>query len=123
MQKLMIDPDVARDHIQSNWPNDPLLRTIGLNLVDTLPKEKAVKVDKREGCSFCREMKAIATHVDGKAEIVEMIPLPAIDLTTGETHKAADPFFAIRIESYENGEDFVPIEFCPKCGRDLKEDS
>lgn len=123
MRKLMIDPDTARDHIQSNWPNDPVLRTIGLNLVDTLPKEEVEK-SRRSGCAYCRDGKTFKTHIDGEAEIVEMFPLPAINLTTGEMESTAkEPFFAVRTQSHENGEDFVPIEFCPKCGRDLKEDS
>lgn len=123
MRKLMIDPDAARDHIQSNWPNDPLLRTIGLNLVDTLPKVEVEIVKKKECCKYCLDGEPFATHIDGKAEIVKITPLPAIDLNTGEQEDTVEPpFAAIWVHSQDNCEDFVPIEFCPKCGRNLKEE-
>lgn len=117
MPQLMIDPAAAREHIQSNWPNDPLLRTIGLNLVDTLPKEEVERVRRKEGCGFCVSGEPFETHIYGKAEIVRLVPLPAIDLTTGETEQTAEkPFFAVLIRSDDFGEDYVPIEFCPNCG-------
>lgn len=82
------------------------------------------KREREKGCEYCTgEGKTFPTHCDGEAEITRLIPLPAINLLTGETAETADPpFFAIRIESDEMSEDFVPIRFCPKCGRELKED-
>lgn len=82
------------------------------------------KSKREKGCEYCTgEYKTFPTHCDGEAYITKLTPLPAIDLMTGETAETADPpFFAIRIQSDEMGEDFVPIRFCPKCGRELKED-
>lgn len=81
------------------------------------------KHEREKGCDWCTGVaKNFPTHCDGMAEITRLIPLPAIDLTTGETADSSDPpFFAIRIQSDDMGEDFVPIRFCPKCGRELKE--
>lgn len=78
----------------------------------------------QKGCEYCTGVvKTFPTHCDGEAYITKLTPLPAIDLLTGETAETADPpFFAIRITSDDMGEDFVPIRFCPKCGRELKED-
>lgn len=120
----MIDPNAAREHILVNYPNDPLLRTIALTLVNGLPKVEVTVAQKNEGCEYCTgDCKTFPTHCDGEAYIAKLIPLPAIDLMTGETEKTADPpFFAIGIQSDEMGEDFVPIRFCPKCGRELMED-
>lgn len=77
----------------------------------------------RKGCEYCTGVvKTFPTHCDGEAYITKLTPLPAIDLMTGKMAEAADPsFFAIRIQSDDMGEDFVPIRFCPKCGRELKE--
>lgn len=82
------------------------------------------KAEREKGCEYCTgDRKNFPTHCDGEAEIVRLIPLPAIDLMTGEMEETADPpFFAIRILSDEMGEDFVPIRLCPKCGRELKEE-
>ena len=89
--------------------------------LDDAVKEKSAR---GKGCEYCTGVvKTFPTHCDGEAEITRLVPLPAIDLTTGETAETADPpFFAIRIQSDDMGEDFVPIRFCPKCGRELKED-
>lgn len=82
------------------------------------------KLEREKGCEYCTgQAKTFPTHCDGEAEITKLTPLPAIDLMTGKMAETADPpFFAIRIQSDDMGEDFVPIRFCPKCGRELKED-
>ena len=36
----VIDVKTAREYIQANYPNDPLLKHIALNLLDQLPKMK-----------------------------------------------------------------------------------
>lgn len=75
-----------------------------------------------KGCEYCTEDRKIPTHCDGEANITLLVPLPAIDLMTGEMEKTAAPsFFTIRIENDEMSEDFVPIRCCPMCGRELKE--
>lgn len=82
------------------------------------------KKEREKGCEYCTgHVKTFPTHCDGEAYITKITPLPAIDLLTGETAETADPsFFAIRIQSDDMGEDFVPIRLCPNCGRELKED-
>lgn len=34
----LVDVGVAKTFIEANWPNDPILRQIALNLMDKLPK-------------------------------------------------------------------------------------
>lgn len=82
------------------------------------------KLKRERGCKYCTDdRKTFPTHCDGEANIVLLIPLPAIDLNTGEIEDTADPpFFTIRIQSDEMGEDFVPIRCCPMCGRLLKKE-
>lgn len=36
--RQLVDIAEARSFIEANWPHDPLLRRIGLNLLDMLPK-------------------------------------------------------------------------------------
>lgn len=47
----MIDIPAAKEHIRANYPNDPLLRTIALTLLDNLPK---VRVLPYEGVEMIR---------------------------------------------------------------------
>ena len=72
-------------------------------------------------CSLCHGSHA---HTDDDLfdiQIGEIIPMPAINLTTGEKEeKARPPFPALIIGSGDEGQDFLPIEFCPICGRKLK---
>lgn len=78
-----------------------------------------VTVQELEGCKHCIDGKTIETDIDGEIEIVKIIPLPAIDLVTGEQErKAASPYWAMRL-LLDGGEDFVRIHFCPLCGRRL----
>ena len=79
----------------------------------------SVTVQELEGCKHCIDGKTIETDIDGEIEIVKIIPLPAIDLVTGEQErKAASPYWAMRL-LLDGGEDFVRIHFCPLCGRRL----
>lgn len=100
-------------HNQANGLEKSVLRDV-LDLFEKAPEPK--------GCEYCTgDYKTFPTHCDGEAYITKLIPLPAIDLMTGEMEDTADPpFFTIRIQSDDMGEDFVPIRFCPKCGRELK---
>lgn len=41
----MIDEKAAKAYVMANYPNDPLLRHIAVNLLDTLPKVDAIPVD------------------------------------------------------------------------------
>lgn len=38
----VIELSSARKFIESNWPNDPLLRQIGINLLESLPEAETV---------------------------------------------------------------------------------
>lgn len=111
----------AAEWFENRAKNTPMQGAKSMfELVAVLLREKA---EKEKGCEYCTGVvKTFPTHCDGEAYITKLTPLPAIDLMTGETAKTADPpFFAIRIQSDEMSEDFVPIRFCPKCGRELKE--
>lgn len=78
-----------------------------------------VTLQELNGCEYCNDGKTIETDIDGEIEIVKIIPLPAIDLVTGEQErKAASPYWAMRL-LLDGGEDFVRIHFCPLCGRRL----
>lgn len=41
----LVDVSEAKTFIEANWPNDPLLRHIALNLLDQLPRY--------EPCEYC----------------------------------------------------------------------
>lgn len=86
---------------------------------------EALKEKKGNGimCEYCcHPYKELECDI-GAAEMVTMIPFPAIDLTTGEKYATDRPYSAIRVLWYEDGydamEDFIRIEYCPKCGRKL----
>lgn len=40
----MIDVKAAREYVSANYPNDPLLKHVALNLLDQLPKVAAAPV-------------------------------------------------------------------------------
>lgn len=43
--KQLVDVSEAKTFIEANWPNDPLLRHIALNLLNKLPRVDAVSVE------------------------------------------------------------------------------
>lgn len=72
-----------------------------------------------DGCEYCIDGKTIETDFDGEIEIVKIVPLPAIELMTGEKEsKVNPPYWAMRM-LLDGGEDFVQIHCCPMCGRRL----
>ena len=44
----VIDVKAAREYIQANYPNDPLLKHIALTILEQLPK---IKVGTDNGCT------------------------------------------------------------------------
>ena len=38
----LIEMRSAREYVNTNWPNDPLLRQIGINLLESLPEADTV---------------------------------------------------------------------------------
>lgn len=81
--------------------------------------------ERQKSCPFChhKESRMTAMTDDGKYEVwlTPVVPLPAIDLTTGETAKTADPpYHALMMDGEDAGEDILPIRFCPMCGRKLE---
>ena len=44
----VIDVKAAREYIQANYPNDPLLKHISLTILEQLPK---IKVGADNGCA------------------------------------------------------------------------
>lgn len=77
------------------------------------------------GCPYCTtdgDRKPIPTSGGGELEVVKIIPMPAIDLTTGKKDDFVDkPFWAMNFIAFEGElEEFVRINNCPMCGRALK---
>lgn len=75
-------------------------------------------------CPFCRDDRPDSLGSDEMdVRITEITPCPAIDLGTGkQADKADPPYYAIGITLDDGGyqlEEFIPIRYCPKCGRRL----
>lgn len=79
-------------------------------------------------CEYCKNDFQIPNkriedeYGEYEAAVVKLTPLPAIDLTTGEVAKHADPPYHAIFTYYmgEKGEcgSFV-VRYCPMCGRKL----
>ena len=80
-------------------------------------------IQQKNKCSFCSE--PFESMTGDVAELVQMIPLPPINLTTGEKGVAEPPYYAIRVLWMADGDDieeeYIPIRYCPMCGRKLDE--
>lgn len=82
------------------------------------------KVKPRRLCDFCERHKLIDDeYARYKIGCMKLIPLPAINLTTGEK---SDPRRNVEYSMFvyesddDNGEvGSFPIKFCPYCGRKL----
>lgn len=89
-------------------------------------KDAIASADVRP-CEYCASRKTIEDEYgEFEGKIVKITPLPAIDLTTGETEPVANPpYYALFISyDWDEGEKgSFPIKFCPICGRDLVEGS
>jgi hypothetical protein len=86
-------------------------------------KHRTSKVKPRRLCDFCERGKRMNSE-EGEHDLrlVKLTPLPAINLTSGETEeKAEPPFYAMFLyEPGETGEAATfPVKFCPMCGRKL----
>lgn len=77
-----------------------------------------------EGCAFCKNDKPLITWENGEAYIVEINELPAINLNTGEeTPPKEKMYHALEFTCTEcERKDYARINYCPMCGRKLKED-
>lgn len=83
------------------------------------------KVTPRRLCDFCERGKRMESE-EGEHDLrlVKLTPLPAINLTSGETaEKAEPPYYAMILHDPEYGDEAAtfPIKFCPLCGRKLVE--
>ena len=78
-------------------------------------------------CEFCQEGQLLDDEFGNYALAhIELISLPAINLTTGERDKTAGPPYHImqlRYLDFEFDSEMArfPIKFCPMCGRSLSE--
>ena len=88
-----------------------------------LDSERQAIRKQEKVCVYCTSHQSLETDGGGELEVVQIIPLPAINLTTGETEKnSAPPFYALLFQAFEGElEDFVSIRCCPMCGRELTE--
>lgn len=92
---------------------------------DSLVEYFAGQTNRQRFCPFCHYVRGHEeTMTDDnryKVWLTKITPLPAIDLTTGEMDKKADPpFYALMMDGEDAGEDILPIRFCPMCGRKLE---
>ena len=77
--------------------------------------------EKQKTCPLCHGAYMETEACNFTVAISDIIPMPAINLTTGEKEEnARPPFPALIIGNVDEGQDFLPIEFCPFCGRKLK---
>lgn len=77
-------------------------------------------------CDFCAGRGKIEDEYgEWELDCVKIMPLPAINLTTGEKDETADPpYHALFLRYLDDEEDkgehgSFPIRFCPVCGREL----
>ena len=92
---------------------------------ESLVEYFAGQTNRQRFCTFCHYARGHEeTMTDDnryKVWLSKITPLPAIDLTTGETEKMADhPFYALMMDGEDAGEDILPIKYCPMCGRKLE---
>lgn len=86
-------------------------------------KGKSGKVKPRRICDFCERGKRMESE-EGEHDLrlVKLTPLPAINLTNGETEtKPGKPFYAMFLNDAEDGDEAAAfqVKFCPFCGRKL----
>ena len=80
-------------------------------------------VKPRRICDFCERGKRMnSDEGEHDLRLVKLTPLPAINLTSGETaEKAEPPYYAMFLYDMDReGEAATfPVKFCPICGRKL----
>lgn len=114
---------------QFDWP--PSYKVGGFGISEMEMKfavqvaDIAGQTNRQRFCPFCHYVRGHEeTMTDDnryKVWLTKITPLPAIDLTTGEMDKTADPpFYALMMDGEDAGEDILPIRFCPMCGRKLE---
>lgn len=86
-------------------------------------KRKSYKVKPRRLCDFCERGKRMESE-EGEHDLrlVKLTPLPAINLTSGETsEKAEPPFYAMFLYDMDREDEAATfqVKFCPFCGRKL----
>ena len=76
--------------------------------------------EKQKTCPLCHDAYMEIEACNFTVAISDIIPMPEINLTTDEKEEnARPPFPALIIGNVDEGQDFLPIEFCPFCGRKL----
>ena len=78
-------------------------------------------------CEYCNyKKKPIADEYDAyEAQITQITPMPAMNLTTGEQDVEAEPpYHSLFIYEYGGRYEVAsfPIRYCPVCGKRLKEE-
>lgn len=89
-------------------------------------KCKSGKVKPRRLCDFCERGKRMESE-EGEHDLrlVKLTPIPAINLTSGETEeKAKPPFYAMFLYDMDREDEAATfqVKFCPFCGRKLVEE-
>lgn len=77
--------------------------------------------DKEKDCPICKG-KEVCTEDDiYDVSMVRITPLPAVNLTTGEKEgPEGQPYYALSIGCDDQSKDYLPIKYCPWCGRKLQ---
>lgn len=78
-------------------------------------------------CSFCQKGEFLEDEFEQYSLVhLELIPMPALNLTTGEYDKTSEPPYhamSLRFLDFEFDSEMArfPIKYCPMCGRRLSE--
>lgn len=78
------------------------------------------QIQRKNGCEYCNSPYRRLTN-DGDSELVQLTPLPAINLSTGEIDSNAEPpYWAIYMKAFDGEcEEYIHVMYCPCCGRKL----
>ena len=85
-------------------------------------KGESSKVKPRRLCDFCERGKRMEGEGGYRLMLVQLTPIPAINLTTGEKEeKARQPFYAMFLSDPDRTfeAEMFQVKFCPICGRKL----
>ena len=85
---------------------------------------RSTKVNYRRLCDFCERHKLIDDEYGNyQISCLKVVPLPAINLTTGEKYeqkrKVEYSMFVHKSNDVRSDVGSFPIKFCPLCGRKL----
>jgi hypothetical protein len=98
--------------LKFEYPNEEVKLDGMIKYISNIEEEKQLQ----DECSFCRTQEYIEGEDDSRSKFF-----------INNTHELCfegivdiyDDIYKNNISSYENKEDYIKIEYCPKCGRKL----